>query len=47
MIGNDLVRKGIYDYFKIAAQFPEIAFYIAGSGNGKIDVNARNRKINS
>lgn len=38
MIGNDLIRKGIYDYLEIAGQFPELIFYIAGSGNGKIDV---------
>ena len=40
MIGNDLVRKGIYDYLKIANNFPEILFVIAGSGNGKIDLHA-------
>lgn len=40
MIGNDLVRKGLYDYLEIASNFPEITFYIAGSGNGKVDVNS-------
>jgi glycosyltransferase involved in cell wall biosynthesis len=40
MIGNDLLRKGLFDYLKVAANFPEITFYIAGSGNGKVDVNS-------
>ena len=39
MIGNDLVRKGIYDYLELAKKFPDILFFIAGSGNGKIDIN--------
>ena len=38
LIGNDLLRKGIFDYLEIAAKFPAISFVIAGSGNGKIDV---------
>jgi glycosyltransferase involved in cell wall biosynthesis len=38
MIGNDLLRKGINDYFDIAKEFPEISFHLVGSGNGKIDV---------
>ena len=39
LIGNDLVRKGVYDYLEIANNFPEILFVIAGSGNGKIDLH--------
>ena len=44
MIGNDLVRKGIYDYLKLAKKFPDILFFIAGSGNGKIDLNTEIKK---
>lgn len=49
MIGNDLVRKGVYDYLKLATNFPEIIFYLAGSGNGKIDVDfeIKNLKLNN
>jgi glycosyltransferase involved in cell wall biosynthesis len=46
MIGNDLVRKGVFDYFELAKKFPEITFYLAGSGNGKIDVNLEISKRN-
>jgi len=38
LIGNDLVRKGVYDYFELAKSFPNIIFHIVGTGNGKIDV---------
>lgn len=38
MIGNELIRKGVYDYLEIAKQMPSLNFFIAGSGNGKIDV---------
>ena len=31
MIGNDLVRKGVYDYLELAKKFPDILFFIAGS----------------
>lgn len=49
MIGNDLVRKGVYDYLELASNFPEITFYLAGSGNGKIDVDfeIKKRKLNN
>lgn len=39
MIGNDLVRKGVYDYFEIASKYPNVNFILAGSGNNKIDIN--------
>jgi glycosyltransferase involved in cell wall biosynthesis len=39
LIGNDLLRKGIFDFFEIAKLFPALKFHIAGSGNGKIDVD--------
>ena len=39
IIGNDLLRKGIYDYFKIASHFPSLNFHIVGSGNGEININ--------
>jgi glycosyltransferase involved in cell wall biosynthesis len=49
MIGNDLVRKGVYDYLEIAGNFPEITFFLAGSGNGKIDMDLeiKNRNLNN
>jgi glycosyltransferase involved in cell wall biosynthesis len=39
MVGNDLVRKGVFDYLELAIRFPNLHFILAGSGNGKIDVN--------
>ena len=47
MIGNDLVRKGIYDYLSLAKQFEDLEFHIVGSGNDKIDVNEelKNRNL--
>ena len=39
MIGNDLVRKGIYDYLELASKFPDTLFFIAGSGNDKVDLD--------
>lgn len=39
LFGNDLVRKGIYDYLELASSFPKLTFHIVGTGNGKIDVN--------
>ncbi|TDG37703.1 glycosyltransferase [Pedobacter changchengzhani] len=39
MIGNDLVRKGALEYLDIATKFDQIEFILAGSGNGKIDLN--------
>ena len=46
LIGNDLIRKGIYDYLELAEKFPSINFHVVGSGNGKIDMNEilKNRK---
>ena len=38
MIGNDLVRKGVFDYLKLASHFPDLEFHLVGSGNGKIDI---------
>jgi glycosyltransferase involved in cell wall biosynthesis len=46
MIGNDLVRKGVFDYFELAKNFPNVTFYLAGSGNGKIDVDLEISKRN-
>ena len=46
MIGNDLVRKGVFDYLDIAESFKNIEFLLAGSGNGKIDINAEIKKRN-
>lgn len=39
MIGNDLVRKGIHDYLKVAQNFSHLEFHIVGSGNEKIDID--------
>lgn len=39
LIGNDLIRKGIYDFFEIAKTLPEVNFHIVGTGIGKINVN--------
>ena len=38
IIGNDLIRKGIYEYLELAKEFPSITFHIVGSGNGKIHI---------
>lgn len=47
MIGNDLVRKGVYDYFYLAEMNPAVIFHLVGSGNGKVDVEKvlRDRSI--
>lgn len=39
LIGNDLVRKGIFDYIELAKEFQDLTFHVVGTGNGKIDVN--------
>jgi len=39
IIGNDLIRKGVYDYLELAATFSNITFHVVGTGNGKIDIN--------
>lgn len=44
MVGNDLIRKGIADYFKLAKMNPEITFHLVGSGNGRINVNSELKK---
>jgi glycosyltransferase involved in cell wall biosynthesis len=46
MVGNDLVRKGALDYLDIAAEFKHIEFVLAGSGNGKIDLNKEIKERN-
>ncbi len=38
MVGNDLLRKGVRDYFLLAAQFSDLEFHLVGSGNNKMDV---------
>lgn len=45
LIGNDLIRKGIYDYFELAKSFPEVKFHIVGTGNGKISVDEEIEKM--
>ena len=37
-IGNDFIRKGIFDFLEIAEGFPQIRFHIVGTGNGRIDI---------
>jgi glycosyltransferase involved in cell wall biosynthesis len=37
-IGNDMLRKGIFDYLELAKMFPSINFNIVGSGQGKVNV---------
>ena len=39
IIGNELIRKGVYDFFEISKKFPSISFFVVGSGNGKININ--------
>ena len=38
LIGSDLVRKGVADYFELASFYPQLDFHIVGSGLGRIDV---------
>ncbi len=47
MIGNDLVRKGVFDYLDLASRFPDLEFHLVGSGNGKIDIEMelKNREL--
>jgi glycosyltransferase involved in cell wall biosynthesis len=49
MIGNDLVRKGIFDYLELANHFPDLEFHLVGSGNGKIDIlqELKGRKLDN
>lgn len=49
MIGNDLVRKGVFDYLELASNFNDLEFHLVGSGNGKIDIEMelKNRKLNN
>lgn len=44
LIGNDLIRKGIYDYLELANLFTQVKFHIVGTGNGKIDINDEVKK---
>jgi glycosyltransferase involved in cell wall biosynthesis len=44
MIGNDLIRKGVFDYFKLASKFQDLEFHLVGSGNGKIDIEMELKK---
>lgn len=37
-IGNDLLRKGIYDYLYLAQKFPQLTFHVVGTGNGRLDL---------
>ncbi|BBG65158.1 glycosyltransferase, family 4 [Hydrogenimonas sp.] len=46
IIGNDLIRKGIYEYLDLAKQIPSITFHIVGSGNGKINIPDEIKKRN-
>tara|TARA_Y100000385_G_C13028384_1_gene609548 strand:+ start:323 stop:1387 length:1065 start_codon:yes stop_codon:yes gene_type:complete len=39
MIGNDLVRKGVNEFFELANMYTHLNFHLVGSGNGKIDIN--------
>lgn len=39
LIGSDLVRKGIADYFDLACFYPKLNFHIVGSGLGRVDVS--------
>lgn len=49
MIGNDLVRKGIIDFFELAKMFPHLTFHLVGSGNEKINVQneIKKQKLNN
>ena len=38
MIGNDLVRKGVDDFFELAKTYPQLDFHLVGSGNDKINI---------
>lgn len=49
MVGNDLLRKGVFDYIELSHQFPDLQFHLVGSGNGKIDIEneLKKRKLNN
>jgi glycosyltransferase involved in cell wall biosynthesis len=49
MIGNDLVRKGIDDFFELAKIYSQLDFHLVGSGNDKINVKNEitKRKLNN
>ena len=40
-IGNDLIRKGIFDYLKLALINPDLTFHVVGTGNGQIDLKSK------
>lgn len=46
MIGNDLVRKGVFDYLELASLFKDLEFHLVGSGNGKINIEKELSKRN-
>lgn len=37
LIGADLERKGVRDYFELAGRFPQLKFHIVGGGVGTLD----------
>lgn len=37
-IGNDLIRKGIFDFLKLAKKNSNITFHVVGTGNGQLDL---------
>ncbi|RNI25753.1 glycosyltransferase family 4 protein [Rufibacter latericius] len=39
-IGNDMIRKGIFDLFSLAQKFPILTFNIVGSGLGRVNVES-------
>ena len=49
LIGNNLVYKGIYDYFELSKHFPKINFHVVGSSNEIINVNSEilNNKLDN
>lgn len=45
-IGNDLIRKGIFDYLELAGKNPSLSFHVVGTGNGQIDLSNEITKNN-
>lgn len=37
LIGADLERKGVRDYFELAGRFPQLKFHVVGGGVGTLD----------
>lgn len=46
MVGSDLLRKGVFDYFILAKTFPEITFHLAGAENDEIDIVSETQQRN-